>query len=761
MAADTFPRQYARTRRLSLGEPRSVTVLAGGATVLFLRSRGGSDPVNCLWAVDLDVTTNAERPVADPLALLAEGDTELPLAERARRERMREQADGITSYATSADGGRVVFALGGRLYTAGTRKGEESPPVALASAEGAFDPRLSPNGTTVAYVADGAVRVVPADGTPGDRLLVGEHQQNDSQGDSHDDDVTWGMPDFIAAEELNRFRGYWWSPDGSSLAVARVDNSAVQRWWIADPANPDRPPVAHRYPAAGTANADVSLWLVDAGHGTRTEVLWDRDMLPYLVDVTWTLPGLVLVVMDRRQGRQQTLVVEHTGPSAGHVSTVADHFDDAWVERSPGTPVLLADGRLLSAIDTYVGTVDLADEPEGTRALVIDVPAGEFQPVTPSNLQVRRVVHADSSRVILVAGAARAVAGVDIPADPACTSVMWWPLASEGGDGGSPVIVAGSSSDPGVHDATAEGDVVVVRSASVDRLRADHRIMRVVDGKAHEIATIANHAEVALVSPQPVFLRAGARGLPVAVLLPRTAVADDLLLLPVLMDPYGGPHAQRVVAGRNAFATSQWLADQGFVVVVVDGRGTPGLGPVFEREVHGDLARPVLDDQITGLLRAAEEFPQMDLSRVAIRGWSFGGYLAALAVLRRPDVFHAAVVGAPVTDWRLYDTAYTERYLGDPNVQPDVYDRSSLLADAAGLVRPMMLIHGLADDNVVSAHTFRLSSALLAAGRPHEVLPLTGVTHMTPQEAVAENLLLLQVEFLRRALNLNQNQNQK
>ena len=144
----------------------------------------------------------------------------------------------------------------------------------------------------------------------------------------------------------------------------------------------------------------------------------------------------------------------------------------------------------------------------------------------------------------------------------------------------------------------------------------------------------------------------------------------------------------------------------------------------------------------------------------ALRGWSFGGYLAALAVLRRPDVFHAAVVGAPVTDWRLYDTAYTERYLGDPNVQPDVYDRSSLLADAAGLVRPMMLIHGLADDNVVSAHTLRLSSALLAAGRPHEVLPLTGVTHMTPQEAVAENLLLLQVEFLRRALNLNQNQNQ-
>jgi dipeptidyl-peptidase-4 len=141
------------------------------------------------------------------------------------------------------------------------------------------------------------------------------------------------------------------------------------------------------------------------------------------------------------------------------------------------------------------------------------------------------------------------------------------------------------------------------------------------------------------------------------------------------------------------------------------------------------------------------------MERVAIRGWSFGGYLAALAVLRRPDVFHAAVAGAPVTEWRLYDTHYTERYLGHPQQDGDVYDACSLLRDAAGLSRPLLIIHGLADDNVVAAHTLRLSSALLAAGRPHAVLPLPGVTHMTPQEDVAENLLLLQVDFLRRALD--------
>jgi dipeptidyl-peptidase-4 len=168
--------------------------------------------------------------------------------------------------------------------------------------------------------------------------------------------------------------------------------------------------------------------------------------------------------------------------------------------------------------------------------------------------------------------------------------------------------------------------------------------------------------------------------------------------------------------------------------------------------VHGDLATAPLDDQIEALHGVAQLVEGLDLSRVAIRGWSFGGYLAALAVLRRPDVFHAAIAGAPVTEWRLYDTHYTERYLGDPAQRTGAYEVSSLLPLAPDLTRPLLLIHGLADDNVVAAHTLQLSSALLAAGRPHEVLPLVGVTHMTPQETVAENLLLHQLEFLRRSL---------
>jgi dipeptidyl-peptidase-4 len=312
------------------------------------------------------------------------------------------------------------------------------------------------------------------------------------------------------------------------------------------------------------------------------------------------------------------------------------------------------------------------------------------------------------------------------------------------------------SEAPGVHGGAAGGDTVVLVSADPDRVGRQANVFR--DGVA--VGGIAVLSDVPGVVPVIRRLSAGPRAVRTVVLLPADHVPGTAL--PVLLDPYGGPHAQRVLASANSFLESQWWADQGFAVVVADGRGTPGRGPAWERAVAGDLAGPVLTDQIDALHAAAAEFGDLDLRRVAIRGWSFGGYLAALAVLRRPDVFHAAIAGAPVTDWALYDTHYTERYLGTPQDDPTNYARSSLctagvlapdLVPSAGdPVRPLLLVHGLADDNVVAAHTLQLSAALLAVGRPHQVLPLSGVTHMTPQEVVAENLLLLQLDFLRTAL---------
>jgi dipeptidyl-peptidase-4 len=214
------------------------------------------------------------------------------------------------------------------------------------------------------------------------------------------------------------------------------------------------------------------------------------------------------------------------------------------------------------------------------------------------------------------------------------------------------------------------------------------------------------------------------------------------------MNPYGGPHAQRVLVSSRMFLEPQWMANQGYCVVVADGRGTPGRDPQWERAVLNDLATPVLDDQVAALRAVVNAYPDdVDPGRVGIVGWSFGGYLAALAVLRRPDVFHAAVAGAPVTEWRLYDTAYTERYLGNPRDNGAAYDAMSLIPLAPDLSRPLLLIHGLSDDNVFAAHTLQLSAALLAAERPHAVLPLSGITHMASQESVAAGLAEAQMAF--------------
>jgi dipeptidyl-peptidase-4 len=322
--------------------------------------------------------------------------------------------------------------------------------------------------------------------------------------------------------------------------------------------------------------------------------------------------------------------------------------------------------------------------------------------------------------------------------------------------------------DGGVETGTRAGGTTVISRRGLDH---DGVIVQVYRD-ARPVADLASLAErPALPAPRPVLFGAGPREIRTAVLFPSWHQPGQRKL-PVLLDPYGGPHAQRVLKARSAYLTSQWFAEQGFAVVIADGRGTPGRSPQWERAVTGDLAGPVLEDQVDALDDAAARFADLDTGRVAIRGWSFGGYLAALAVLRRPDKFHAAIAGAPVTDWHLYDTHYTERYLGFPDRDKENYERSSLIslaeraavaapahavspgeADAGAIPpRPLMLIHGLADDNVVVAHTLRLSGALLAAGYPHTVLPLSGITHMASQETVAENLLLLQLDFLRGAL---------
>lgn len=703
LAELSFPRLAARTQRFSLGRPRSCVVSADDSRVVFLRSAGPVDPVTALWT--FDIATGVERLAADPRAL-GQVPSDLPDAERRRRERAREMAGGITSFAIDRNATIATFALNGVLGIADLVAGDST---LIDTAEPVADPRPAPDGSgLLVYVT-------------GDRLVVSHRNGTVLREISGPAGTTCGATDFIAAEEFGRVRGFWWAPDGSAILAAVVDSAPVQTWYIADPASPAAVPAEHRYPAAGTDNATVSLIIAPVTGGPAPPASipvtgWDTAAFPYLVGVDWSAAGLLITVLSRDQRTQQNLVVDPgSGRSEIRASTVSEH----WVEVVPGLPRLLDDGRLLTA-----------DEAGARRRLALD-----GVPFSPESLHISAVRHIGH-------GAALVVGTED---DPTVRHLYAVPLPTASGD---QPRVSRLSSDPGVHDATVGDAAVVTTRTGWQQPGSATSIRR----GGTLLGTLRSYAAVPPLAPNVRVVRGGERDLRVAIVLPSNHRPGTLL--PVLMDPYGGPHHAEVLAAQGMWLEPQWFADQGFAVVVADGRGTPGRDLAWERAIQGDLASVPLQDQVDALAVAAAHEPDLDTSRVGIRGWSFGGYLAALAVLRRPDVFHAAIAGAPVTDWALYDTGYTERYLGtDPQGKDAAaYRISSLIDDAPNLSRPLLLMHGLADDNVVAAHTLRLSAALLAAGKPHDVLPITGATHMAAADEVAENLLALQVSWLRRAL---------
>jgi dipeptidyl-peptidase-4 len=711
-----FPELAAATSRFRAGEPRAITVAADGSRVVFLRSNPaqedaaetGQAAADALWV--LDVATGEERLVADP-ATIAQAPADLPDAERALRERLRLSAGGIGSYATDPAATLAAFALGGALVTVDLVT-EGAQPQVRPSAGSVVDPRPDPTASRVAYVSHGDLRVLDL-ATGEDTLLAGE---------SGNDAVTWGLADFIAAEEFGRFRGFWWAPDGQTLLAARVDNTRVQRWHLHDPSDPSKPPTTASYPSAGTANAEVTLHLLDLDDGW-VDVHWDRETYPYLVSVSWTETGGPLVTVLRRL--QQHGLVLAVDPRTGETQVHAELADPRWVEPVPGSPTYLPDGRVL------IGG-ELAHDGYDARCLFAD---GGL--LTPASLYVRRVC----GRL-----------GTDLLVEASESEPSEQHLYRVGTRVGAPSVeVTRITTDPGWHVGACGGQTYVVGSLSLD-----HPGTRwTVHSGQSIVATLRSFAAIPPYAPRPVLERVTDRSLPAGVLYPRDHVAGRKL--PVLVDIYGGPGHQEVVAVRARWLERQWWADAGFAVVVIDNRGTPGIAPSFEKVIHRRMSDVILADQVDALHALAEKHSDLDLTRVAIRGWSFGGYLAALAALRRPDVYRVAVAGAPVTDWSLYDTAYTERYLGLPAEGSEIYPHNSLIEDAAAKpvraseARPILLVHGLADDNVVAAHTLRLSAALLAAGRPHVVLPLTGATHMAAG-GVYSHLLRFELDFLRQHL---------
>jgi len=684
---DSFPRQYARTHGFNLGNPRSIQVGSDGARVAFLRTPAGDDTDAALWVYD--VAEDRERQVEGPTE-----EGHITDAERDRRERMREAQTGVVTYAADPELTVAAFVVGQQLLVADLTTGTSRT---VSPAGPAFDARPDPTGSRVAYVTDGALHVIDIDAGIDRRLVHDEHPE-----------VQWGLAEFIAAEEMERRRGYWWSPEGRRMLVCRVDERPVQTWHIANLIDPAAEPRAVRYPRAGTDNAIVTLHVVGVD-GSRTEVIWDREAFEYLVAVSWTSEGPPLALVQSRD--QRTVHVLTIDPDTGETQLAWKDHDEIWTHIVPGVPSWLPGGRLLTA-----------GHRDDTRRLLID-----GAPVTPVGLQVDSVIDVGDDVVFR--------------ATEEPTEMHVWRLSADGS-------LARLSDGAGVHGAAVGGDLTVLVSET------DREPFPVVtasrDGEA--VHTFERFAELPLIEARPTYASVGPKDLRIALFTP--GGGEPVEPLPVLLDPYGGPHFGRVVRMQRMHLESQWFADQGFAVMVADGRGTPSRGVAWDQAVHLDYLDAALEDQVEALHAAAERFPFLDLSRVAMRGWSFGGYLVLGAMLRRGDVFHAGISGAPVSDPSYYDTHYTERYLGKPEEQPEAYRRTNVVKDAAGLSGELMIIHGVVDDNVYVTHALQMSKALMEAGRRHAMIPLSGITHRPIDPAAAENMMKIEVDFLRRSLGI-------
>jgi dipeptidyl-peptidase-4 len=694
MDTDAFLKDYAETRRFLAGRPARPAFTPDGGEVLFLRS-GPRSNVQALFR--FDVATGSAAQLLDADALLKGASQGLSAAERAQLERQRISARGFTQFQVSPDGARTVVGLSGKLYAVERATGAVT---LLDTGAGVLDPRISPDGRFLAFVRAHDVQVLEFR-TGKVRALT----RGGTEATPH------GLAEFAAQEEMNRFSGYWWSPDASRVAWQETSHEGMDRFATVDPLHPDAAPEVVPYPRAGKRNAQVRLFVSKLKGGKPVEVAWDRARYPYLATVKWPEGGpLCVLVQDRAQGEEVLFAVD---PDTGRTAALLTERDEAWVNLDQDFPRWRKDGRGFLWMTERNGAPEVEERDARGTFLRVRIPAG--------------------------AGFSK-LAGWDEGADEVTFLGSVDPTQQA-------LFRAGATGEPkrvALEGVPEQGWVNALASKDGTKLVVEHTSPATMPRWSVHRADGARVGELPSVAESPSlpvnvsFQQVGERKWWTAVLRPSHFVKGKKY--PVLVDAYGGPHHRHVTRTLRDQLLSQWYAEAGFIVVKVDGRGTPGRGRAWERAIRGDFAGPVIGDQVEGLKALAAEVPEMDLARVGITGWSFGGYLAALAVLERGDVFHAAVAGAPVTDWADYDTHYTERYLGVPPEAQAAYDRSSLLPRAGKLERPLLLVHGTADDNVYFSHSLKLSDALFRAGKRHDVLPLGNFTHMVPDPLVTQRL---------------------
>jgi dipeptidyl-peptidase 4 len=701
LAADTHCfDEVAATRGYTLGTPVGAVPTPDGKSALYLRS-GPRDTVQRLF--EFDIATAKERELITPEALLGGQQEHLSAEEKARRERARVSVRGFTAFLLSRDGSRVLLSLGGRLFAFARADGKVTP----LPGEGWIAPQLSPDGAKVGALRDDDLHVIDIAAGTDTQLTHGAGEA-----------LQHGEAEFVAQEEMDRRDGFWWSPDSQSIAYEEADLSPVETDYIGDPLAPAQKPVEFRYPRAGTANAIIRLGVMSAAGGPTVWMSWDNKAYPYLARVEWMKGGpLSLLVQNREQTDEKYFAAD---PKAGTTHLLWEERDSAWLDLPASVPkevpYWLPDGSGFLWMTERGGQMQLERHAADGKLLNAITPPGfRFEALLDVDMQ--------SGEAVVQGGT-----------DRLSTQIYRVNLK-----GGAPIPIAvarglNTGQFGEQHAFFAHGYNLLDGSHGVDLLSRD--------GK--RIAELPSKAEKPPFMPAPEYFTVGKLGFDAMVLHPRDF--DSKRKYAVILSVYAGPAAKLVWAAPRNYFANQCMADRGYIVATSDNRGTPGRDSAWFRAVKGNAIDIPLQDQVDALRALGARVPQMDMARVGVFGWSFGGYFSAMATMRRPDVFAAGIAGAPVVDWQDYDTYYTERYMGLPDANAEGYRKSNVLTYVDQLSRPLLIVHGVTDDNVHFEHTMKLTLALLKAGKPYDLLLLPG-THMLADDLLRARETEKQMDF--------------
>lgn len=693
---------------LSGPTPRLARLSPDGRLATLLKNRADDRNRYDLWSID--TATGAERMLVDSQKIGS--GAEISEEEKMRRERARiAGTKGITAYNWAPDSRSILVPIDGDLYLA-TLDGKVRRLTDTKATE--IDAKVSETGRYLSFLRDQNLVVMAAAGGSERRLT------SDGGGT-----LSWGAAEFVAQEELGRDTGYWWSPDDRYLAVARVDESPVAIVKRAAIGASGTELIEQRYPAAGTKNAIVDLYVMTPDGKTRVKADLGTNSDYYLARVAWAKDGKSLYV-ERLSRDQKRLDLLRVDPATGRSAVLFSETSPTWVNLSDNLKPL-EDGSMI-----------WSSERSGYSHLY-RWKAGRWSQLTRGNWAVEDVAGVDEqARRVYFTGTAETPieqqlywVNYDRPGTPVRVTEAGWYNNAVMDKAATHALV--TRSNPSQPSQTYLADAAGTRLAWVEQnaLTATHPYAPYLDSHV-----------------QPTFGSiAGPEGtkLYYRMLSPPRVPGKRY---PVYFYVYGGPHGQQVTdAWYSAMPLHQALVDRGWIVFTIDNRGTNRRGTKFENAVYHSMGDAEVTDQLAGVDWLKHQ-AFVDPTKITVQGWSYGGYMTLKLLEKAPGVFAAGVAVAPVTKWELYDTAYTERYLGNPATDLAPYRSSDALDDAAKIRDPLLLIHGMSDDNVVFQNSTELYARLQQAKRPFEMMAYPGATHAIAGEGPQTHVWETIVRFL-------------